>query len=98
MAVTSKYRAGKKTIFGRTKHWKKRKYLVLPSSPLFDFVAIQQEEPVKLILVKDVPSMAIGKMLIKRFLEKPQLPLSKWYSQVIEVKIKGSSEVLSAEV
>ena len=98
MAVTSKYRIGKSTLFGRTKHWKKRGYEVLRSGSQFSFVAVRNDSPPIFVLLKEVRSQEIAKTVMKSFLDKPPFPSSGWFKQVLEVQVKGSSEVLSVEI
>lgn len=98
------YRAGARVEYARRKHWNKRGYLVLRSAGshgAFDLVGIHRESPhfpVQLIQVKRVTDPKKAQSLLEKFRNNPPLTPSAHYHQVMEVQVKGSSEVFSVTV
>lgn len=100
----TQYRAGARVEYARRKHWNKRGYLVLRSAGshgAFDLVAIHRESPhfpIELIQVKRIVDGNKAKSMLAKFKADPPLKPSAHYHQVLEVQIKGTSEVQSVTV
>jgi hypothetical protein len=98
------YKVGRRMEYGRRKHWQKRGYAVMRSAGShgdFDLVSIHRENPtypVELIQCKVVKTHQIAKAMILKFQKNPPFLPSPHYHQVLEVHIKGTSDVLSATI
>jgi len=95
------YRAGVRLEYGRKKHWAKRGYIVMRSSGshgVFDLVCFRPNEIPMGIQCKRVSTVAEAKRLINGFKTSPPITPCGKYRQLLEVQVKGSSEILSVEV
>lgn len=95
------YRAGRNFEYSVKKHYAKRNMLVMRSAGshgIFDLSAWQDDKPPVGIQCKRTESMAEAKALLNEFRSHPPLKPSKFYRQVMEVKVKGVKEALRVEV
>lgn len=68
------------------------------SHGIWDVCAVKNNRPVELIQCKVVQNEAAAKRLIKAFTMVPPFEPSECYHQVLEVKIKGSTDIMSVTV
>lgn len=98
------YQAGRRIEWGRRKHWMKRGWTVTRSSGsrgIWDLVGVRLEDPehpVMFVQCKIVPTMQQAKAMIKKFQADPPMPRSPHWTMQLDIKVKGSSEVLSIEL
>ena len=93
------YQAGRRFEYESMRRWEAKGYETMRtagSHGAFDVVAVRWDRKPELIQCKRVSTLAAGKRLLKSFKETT-MP-SSYYHQVLEVKIKGSSEILSTTV
>jgi hypothetical protein len=95
------YRAGARLEYGRRKHWQKRGFEVVRSAGshgIWDLCGVRVEDPshpVMFIQCKRVETKSQANKIIKQFKEAPPMPASPHWQMILEVQIKGSSEILS---
>lgn len=93
------YQAGRRLEYACIAYWKARGYHAVRtagSHGLFDVVAFREDRKPEFIQCKRVRSAATAKRLLDKFRDET-LP-SPHYHQVMEVKIKGTSGVISTTV
>ena len=94
------YIAGRAFEYERMAHYKSLGYEVMRtagSHGLFDIIAISPLGSVEFIQCKRVSTKAEAELLIKKFKENPPIEIkyTTQFHQVLEVKIKGSTKVIS---
>jgi hypothetical protein len=93
------YRAGRRLEYECMRRWEEKTYHCMRtagSHGLFDVIAIKAERRPEFIQCKRVTTLSAAKRLLKSFKEVT-IP-SLYYHQVMEVKVKGSKEILSVTV
>ncbi len=104
MSPNINYRAGVRLEYGRRKHWKKRGWEVTRSAGshgIWDLVGVRLEDPshpVMFVQCKRAKTKTEANHIINNFKKDPPLPKSPHWVMILEVQIKGSSEVLSVEL
>lgn len=97
--MNKNYVAGRRLEYEVMQAWREKGYSVARtagSHGAYDVIAFDPNRPVELIQVKRVTERSRAKRLLERF--KRDTPPSKWFHQVIAIKIKGSRTVLSYTV
>src|SRR5690242_18849916 len=95
----SNYVAGRAFEYETMKRWKVKGYDVLRtagSHGKFDVVAVRPDRKPELIQCKRCSDKSEAEGLIRTFLE--ETPPSRYYHQVIEVKIKGQRAIMGVTV
>ena len=101
MAKNLNYQAGRRLEYGRKKHWAKRGFEVIRtagSHGSYDLIGLRSNEVPLLVQCKRTASLSEAKRLLSRFKSDPPLVPSLKYRQLMEVQVKGSSEIHSEEV
>lgn len=83
------------------KRWERKGYKVVRSAGshgIWDVCAVRPNTPVALIQCKLVADERIANSLLKKFRQAPPLMPDTHYHQILEVKIRGSKDVLSCTV
>jgi Holliday junction resolvase len=94
----SNYLSGRRFEYERMKAWKKKGYATVRSAGshgLWDLATVKPNEPVNLIQCKVVNERSTGERMIEKFKANPFLPLSRTYHQYLEIKVKGSKNIMS---
>lgn len=95
------YVKGRSFEYDCMKRWKENKHVCARSSGshgVWDVCAVQPGSVVTLIQCKVVMHEADAHKMLRDFKETPPLPYSKCYHQCLEVKVQGSTKVLSVTV
>lgn len=95
------YLSGRRFEYARKREWEKKGYQVTRaagSHSSWDLIAVASERPVELIQTKKTKSVAHAKKLLADFKAKPPLTPSKYFHQVLEVRVTGQRDVESATV
>lgn len=95
------YNAGRRLEYARKKVWETRGYEVTRaagSHSHWDLIAVHSERPIELIQCKRTKVQSHAEKLLKDWQRNPPLKTSKFYHQVLEVQISGSSKVESTTV
>jgi hypothetical protein len=101
MSPNLNYRAGRRVEYGRRKHWIKRGFEVVRSAGshgIWDLCGVRLEDPnhpVQFIQCKRVDTVTQARALVRKFQQKPPMKPSPHYNMVLEVQVKGSSEIIS---
>lgn len=104
MSPNFNYRAGARLEYGRRKHWEKRGWTVTRSAGshgIWDLVGVRIEDPshpVMFVQCKRVKTKTEANKLVRVFKENPPLPKSPHWTMILEIQIKGSSEVITTEI
>lgn len=95
------YRAGAREEYACMKRWKARGYSVARSSGshgIWDVCAVRAGSPVELIQCKLTSSRPTAKKLLEDFRKDPPFLPDDHFHQVLEVRIKGQTEILSVTI
>lgn len=104
MSPNVHYRVGARLEYGRRKHWQKRGFEVVRSSGshgIWDLCGVRLEDPtypVIFIQCKRAATKSEATRIINNFKKSPPMPRSEHWKMILEVQIKGSSEILSVEL
>lgn len=83
------------------KRWKAKGYEVARtagSHGLWDVIAVRGNRSVELIQCKLTADRATANRMLKRHTSDPPMAPSDCYHQVLEVKVKGSTDIMSITV
>ena len=98
--MNSNYMAGRKVEYERMKFWRGQGHTCWrgAGSHGVDLTTVSPEGNVQFISIKLTPNRATALRLIKQFRDQPSLGTrsNATYRQGIEVRVKGSKEVMSS--
>lgn len=95
------YLSGRRFEYVRKRAWEEQGYQVTRaagSHSSWDLIAVRFDRPVELIQTKKTKSLAHAKKLLTDFRTKPPLTPSRFFHQILEVKVTGHKGIESATV
>lgn len=99
--MNKNYQAGRRAEYACAKRWEAKGYAAARSAGshgIWDVCAVRPRTPVALIQCKVVGDVATANRMLKQFRENPPILPDSRYHLVLEVKVKGSNEILSVVV
>lgn len=102
--MNKQYRRGRQLEYERQKYWESSNHSVTRSSGshgIWDLTAVDlldQDAPVKLIQCKLVKTINEAYNMLKSFRRQPPLEPSPHYELILEIKVKGSTNIMSEKV
>jgi hypothetical protein len=99
--MNKNYQAGRRAEYECMKRWRAKDYIAVRSAGShgpWDVCAVRWDRPTELIQCKVTESETVAKGLLKAFKTLPPFTPSRYFHQVLEVKVKGSKEVMSVTV